>query len=176
MRLGRALVLSALVAGPAVLGACQQPPLACGVYPPGGGPAVIHTRDQQLCELVRQRVLQFMARSDDLTFERAETIAEKAPRWRRADTLDELVVLIRREAGDALADLVVRAVAAVEGPAGKPLPADCPDIQECLVEGAVKGAEIALAQRGWYVRGGRPDGDTVHPGTGGRVRIEDLID
>ncbi len=168
--------LTLLVAATWAIGACAQPPVACGVYRPGGGPAEIRTRDQQLCELVRQRVLQYMATEPELTLQASDELANRAARWHFADTLDELIAKVRRDAGDRLAELVGRAVASVRASDAKPLPADCPDVEACLVRGAALGAELALVQRGYYVSGGRPKGDAVSPNALRAIDIDDLSD
>mgnify|MGYP001292905695 CR=1 FL=1 len=158
--------------------ACSSPPLTCGEYPEGGGPARIRTRDQLACELVRQRVLQYMARATDLGFERAERIWEQSARWGSADDVAELVRVIRRDAGDAFADGVARAVEAARNDVSRELGVDCAtQFESCLVAAAVKGAQLALAQRGYYVRGARPEGDGVPSSLGLRaIDVDDLVD
>ncbi len=117
----------------------------CGEHPSGGGPAVISTRDQELCELVRIRVGKELDDDASLNYEKIDGLLEKCGGWERKDTIEDLVAALRRDAGDHVADAVRRAVDAVLAQSKRPMPTACPDEQKCLVKGAVKGVKIALS-------------------------------
>ncbi len=168
--LGLALTLLAAVA-------CETPPEACGEYPAGGGPAVIRTRDQELCEITRQRVMQHLQRLPGLDYERAETLFERSQRWQFADTIAELLETIEKDAGAEFAAAVARAVESVRN-STKPLSAACESEREkCMAQGAAKGAYLALTQRAQLVRGLQPKTDAAPAGgRAGSIDIETLAD
>lgn len=160
-----------------LLSACETRPVACGEYPEGGGPAVIRTRDQEACELVRQRVLQELAATEDLTFERAATLLEKSDGWQHVDDVGDLLRRVERDAGPGFAAAVRRGIESVLGASGRPLSADCGEDQErCIARGAAKGARLALVQGDVYVRGGRPSSDTAPRGRSEGIDLEKLRD
>jgi len=117
----------------------------CGEYPPGGGPAVIVTKDQQVCDVVRLRVGREIELNEMLTRGQIDTLLEKSGEWERRTTLDGLVDAVRKDAGDGVAAELRRAVNSVLAHSTLPMRADCPDVQKCIVLGAVKGLRFALA-------------------------------
>ncbi len=134
------------------LPACQLalgPPETCGAYPSGGGPAVIASRDQELCELVRLRVSRSLERTQGLELADVQQMLSRAARWDTERDVEQLVEQIRRDANDEVANDVERAIAWVLEHSAKPLPADCPDVQRCLARGAAKGARLALEWAEW---------------------------
>ena len=133
---------------PLALGACSilvgGHPETCGEYPAAGGPAVIATLDQELCEVVRLRVLRGLDSLGELSRETIDRLIDRTLGWEQKATVDDLVATIRRDAGDAMADDVRRAVDSVTAHSQRPLAADCADAQRCLVKGAAHGARVAL--------------------------------
>ena len=166
-----------LVAAALVTAACETPIEACGEYPPGGGPAVIRTRDQELCEITRQRVMRHLQQRQDLDWAKAEELFERSQRWQFEDTLQGLLARIEKDAGPGFAAAVRRAVESVET-STKPYSADCETQREkCMTKGAAKGAYLALTQRADLVRGLQPKTDVAPAGgRGGGIDIEDLTD
>jgi hypothetical protein len=154
----------ALAALCVALGACTVSfggrPDACGVYPEGGGPAVIATRDQELCEVVRLRVLQRLDGSVQLPPQALDALGEASLAWERRSTVEDLIAAVRRDAGDRLADDVARAIESVTSRSKRPLPSGCPDEEKCLVRGAARGARLA-------VQAARPGAGRPQPGAGG---------
>jgi len=161
-----------------LLTSCESRPLSCGEYPAEGGPAIIRTRDQQVCEAVRMRVIQHLSALENLDLMMAEKIYEKVIGWRRADTLGELYALAERDAGPEMAAAIRRAVESVRGSTAKPISAECEaKLDACLTAGAVKGAELAMGQRSYFVRGRMPTSDAVPAGArSDSIDIEDMID
>lgn len=139
---------SALIPLPLVLCACSMVfggrPESCGTYPKGGGPAVIVTRDEEVCEIVRLRVLRQLDGLSILERDTIDGLLERVPGWEGKRDVDGLVAAIRKDAGDDLADEVRRAIDDVVTKSARPLPADCVDVQRCLVKGAARGVRIAL--------------------------------
>ena len=120
-------------------------PDVCGVYPQGGGPAVIETRDQELCEVVRIRVSNGLASLPELTQARIDQLVERTESWKDIRTTDRLVETLREEAGLGFAADVQRALESVARQSSRSFDADCAaDEQRCLVRGAVRGLRIAL--------------------------------
>jgi hypothetical protein len=130
----------------ALLPACQMTlggrVETCGEYPAAGGPAAIVTRDQELCEVVRLRVGRGLEAANALPREKLDSLFEKTASWERKDTLADFLAVVRRDAGDAFADDVKRAVDDVLARPQRPLPPDCGE--KCLVRGAARGARFAL--------------------------------
>lgn len=130
------------------LGACTMflggHPETCGDYPPGGGPAVISTKDQQVCDVVRLRVGREIDLNGKLSRSDIDRLLDRTLSWEKKATIDALVDAIRKDAGDAVAGEVRRAVDSVLSHSALPLPADCVDSEKCLVKGAARGARIAL--------------------------------
>jgi len=156
---------------------CETAPEACGEYPEGGGPAVIRTRDQELCEITRQRVMQHLQKREDLDHARAEALFEKSVTWKFSDSIQDLLVRIEQDAGAEFAAAVRRAVDSVAA-STKPFTADCETQRErCMTKGAAKGAYLALTARAELVRGLQPRTDTAPAGArGGGIDIDDLDD
>lgn len=120
-------------------------PDVCGEYPEGGGPAVIVTRDQELCEIVRLRVTNGLASLPELSQSRLDELVERSQSWEQIRTMDRLVETLREEAGEGFATDVQRAVDAVAAQSKRTLAADCAAQEErCMVRGAVRGVRIAL--------------------------------
>lgn len=120
-------------------------PDACGEYPQDGGPAVISTRDQELCEVVRLRIGNGLASLPELPQARLDELLERTRSWESIRTMDRLVETLRDEAGLGFAVDVQRAVAAVAAQSSRPLTPECEAEQErCMVRGAVRGIRIAL--------------------------------
>jgi hypothetical protein len=117
----------------------------CGEYPPGGGPAVIATKDQQVCDVVRLRVGREIDLHGMLLRADIDRLLERQVTWERKDTIDQFVDAIRKEAGDAVAAEVRRAVNSVLAGSTLPMPADCPDAEKCIARGAARGLRIALS-------------------------------
>ncbi len=157
----RASSLLSLVAMLFLAAACQSPPISCGRPAAGGGPAVIHYQDERLCELVRHRVLRWMRTGSRFTIAESEQLWEASDRWKYEDTIDELVQRVRKDGDDALAGAVRRAADDVLAES-RPADPDCPEVQKCLVLGAVKGGRMALAQRGYHLRS-RRTGEPLPP-------------
>jgi len=173
----RAIACLALTATWLLAAACQAPPEACGEYPEGGGPAVIRTRDQELCEITRQRVMRHLQQRRDLDLDRAERLFERSQNWRFESTIEGLLARIEKDAGPDFAAAVRRAIESVEA-STKPYSSDCETQREaCMTKGAAKGAYLALTQRSELVRGLQPKTDTAPRGaSGGGIDIEDLAD
>jgi len=117
----------------------------CGEYPPGGGPAVIVTKDQQVCDVVRLRVGREIDVHGMLSRAEIDRLLERQIYWEHEDTIDQFVDAIRKDAGDVVAAEVRRAVNSVLANSTLPMPADCPDAEKCLVRGAARGLRIALS-------------------------------
>ena len=141
--------LPPLVAALLCLGGCQMMfgghMETCGEYPAGGGPAMISTKDQQVCDVVRLRVGRAIDLHGLVSRADVERLLERTLAWEHKATIDDLVDAIRKDAGDAVADEVRRAVDSVLAHSTLPMPADCPDAQRCLVKGAARGMRIALS-------------------------------
>lgn len=139
---------AAVIFLPVALGACSMVfggrPESCGTYPQGGGPAVIATRDEEVCEIVRLRVIRQLDNLSVLERDTIDELIERVPGWEGKRDVDALVAAIRNDAGDDLADEVRRAIDDVVTKSARPLPADCVDVQRCLVKGAARGVRIAL--------------------------------
>jgi hypothetical protein len=116
----------------------------CGEYPPGGGPAVITTKDQQLCDVVRLRIGREMDLHGIVSRSDIERLLERTRFWESRSTLDVLVEAVRNDAGDAVAAELRRAIDSVLAQSTLPMPANCPDVERCLVKGAARGLRIAL--------------------------------
>jgi hypothetical protein len=116
----------------------------CGEYPAGGGPAVIATKDQQICDVVRLRVGREIDLHGLVSRADVDRLLERTGTWERQATLDDLVDAVRHDAGDAVAAELRRATDSVLAHSTLPMPADCPDVQRCLVKGAARGLRIAL--------------------------------
>jgi hypothetical protein len=116
----------------------------CGEVPASGGPAVVVSRDQELCEITRTRVQRILA--DDMKLDELTTqhLHSKSFSWEDAKTTDGLVARIRSDAGDAYADAVARAIADVRQFSTRPLKPDCPVEDRCLALGAARGARFAV--------------------------------
>jgi len=120
-------------------------PDVCGEYPEGGGPAVIHTRDQELCEIVRIRVTSGLASLPVLSQTRLDELVGRTEAWEHIRTMDRLVETLREEAGEGFAEDVNRAAKAVAEQSKRGLTAECAAEEErCMVRGAVRGVRIAL--------------------------------
>ncbi len=169
---------SALLLSATLLGGCAGRPLTCGEYPAEGGPAIIRTRDQQICESVRLRVIQHLMAMQDLDLRKAEKLYEKVTGWRRADTLDELYTMAEKDGGPEIAAAIRRAVESVRATTTKPVAADCAEeLEACLTAGAVKGAELAMGQRAFLVQGRAPTSDGIPAGArSGGIDIEEMSD
>lgn len=141
MRISPAAVL--LAAASAFSAGCESVrPDVCGAFPPGGGPPVVSTRDQEACELARLRVRDAVAAAGFGDARRIEVVHDLSRSWDDARTVDGLVARVRQDAGDAVADAVRRACDDVAAHSKRP---DAPGCGEaCLVRGAAKGARIAL--------------------------------
>ena len=123
---------------------------SCGEPPPDGrGPAVIATLDQELCDVVRLRVIRRLDGMEELKRADLDRLVDRTLAWEQKRTLDELVEAIRKDAGDAMAEEVQRAASAVLAQSRRTTRPECGEVQRCLVKGAAKGARIALlvAQR-----------------------------
>ncbi|MCG3135776.1 MAG: hypothetical protein HMLKMBBP_03532 [Planctomycetes bacterium] len=137
-----AAVASAFVAL-AALAACESTrPDVCAPLPPGGGPPVLATQDQELCEVARLRVRDAVYAAGIRDDRRVGVIHDLSRSWGDADTVAGLVERIRGDAGDEIAEAVRRACDDVRSRSRRPLPAGCGE--RCLVRGAAKGARIAL--------------------------------
>jgi hypothetical protein len=143
------MTLPRLVAALLCLGGCQMMfgghMETCGEYPPGGGPAVIATKDQQVCDVVRLRVGREIDLHGLVSRADVDRLLERTIYWENRATLDDLVDMVRKDAGDAVAAELRRAVDSVLAHSTLPMPADCPDVQRCLVKGAARGLRIALS-------------------------------
>jgi len=168
----------ALVFVAAALPGCETRPLSCGEYPAAGGPAVIRTRDQQVCETVRMRVIQHLAALPDLDLQKAEQLYQRVLSWRRFHTLEDLYAGAEKDGGPELAAALRRGVESVRAESAMPLTAECErKLEECLTAGAVKGAELAMGQRSFLVQGRTPRTDAVPAGARrGSINVEDLAD
>jgi hypothetical protein len=123
-------------------------PETCGERPSGSGPAVIATKDQELCDVVRLRVAQALEDDPAISYAKVVELRDKCDDWRRAPTIERLVAAIRRDAGDMTADAVQRAVDSVVAQSKRPLRVEGDDVEPCLVKGAAKGARMALMNSG----------------------------
>ena len=94
----RQMKWNALVLGLALLAAtaCAMPSDRCGTPRPGGGPPILETREQELCENVRLAALRHFAALPDLTSERAEDITRASRRWTTVDSLESLLARLER--------------------------------------------------------------------------------
>ena len=126
------------------------------------------------------RVIQELQAMPDLDFQKAEDLYDKVLSWRRADNLQELYERVLKDGGPSMAAAVRRAVDSVlaESATQKPVTEECErDLQACLTAGAVKGAELALGQRSFLVRGTQPKSDAIPAGASpGSIDIEDMTD
>ena len=89
----------------AALAACETPPTGCGEVPPGGGPRVITTRDQELCEIVRLRLEFALSEIPDLEEAVVQRWHDASWGWTDARTCEGVVARIREDSGDPLADV-----------------------------------------------------------------------
>jgi hypothetical protein len=143
MTKGAILLVSLSLAGCSIV--IGGRPDVCGEYPEDGGPAVIVTRDQELCEIVRLRVGSGLASLPQLSQQRLDELVERTRSWESIGTVDRLLETLREEAGEGFAQDVQRSVASVAAQSTRPLSADCESKQErCMVRGAVRGIRIAL--------------------------------
>ena len=137
-----------IVAAWLCLGACSVilggRPETCGDYPQGGGPAVISTKDQQVCDVVRLRIGRALDLDDQLTRDEIDRLVQQTLVWEKKATVDRLVDAVRKDAGDTVATELRRAIDSVLAQSSLPLPAACTDAERCLVKGAARGARIAL--------------------------------
>ena len=134
-------LLPALLLGACVFGGRPE---ICGEPHAGGGPAVLSTKDQELCEIVRLRVLMERETAPSFTRARLDHLVDRSLAWEMKGTLAALLEAVRADAGDGFAGAMQRAFDAVRTKSSRPLPADCPDAERCLVRGAARGARIAL--------------------------------
>jgi len=161
-----------------ILAACESRPLSCGEYPADGGPAAIVTRDQQVCEAVRLRVMQHLSGMKSLDLQSAEKLYESILTWRRASTLEDLYARAEKTGGPEMAAAVRRAVESVREETAKPVSEKCAKkLEACLTKGAAKGAELAMGQRSYLVQGRTPSSDAVPAGARrNAIDIEDMAD
>ncbi len=139
----------------------------CGEIPASGGPAVIVTRDQELCEIARvrvQRAIADEAKLDELT---AQHLHSRSFSWEDAKTTEGLVARIRSDAGDRVADAVARAIADVRQFSQRPIGTTCADEERCLALGAARGARFAVGDVLDYFIRTRPP--AFRPGSTGEV-------
>lgn len=133
---------------PLVLASCTLViggrPETCGTYPDDGGPAVLVTRDQELCEIVRLRTARGLASVESLTQEQIDALLGRVASWSNERTMASLAARIRSEAGDPMADDVLRSFDAVRAGSSRPIAPECEADERCWVRGAVRGIEIAL--------------------------------
>jgi len=120
----------------------------CGERHEGRGPAVLVTKDQELCEIVRIRVAQALEDDPAITYAKVDELRETSADWQHKKTVESLVDTIRREAGDMTADAVQRAVDSVLAQSKRPLRVEGDDVEPCLVKGMAKGARLALLRAG----------------------------
>jgi hypothetical protein len=139
----------ALLVPPLLLAGCSivigGRPDVCGVYPEGGGPAEIQTRDQELCEVVRLRITNGLASLPELSEARLEQLLQRTDSWENLPTIERLIQELREDAGEGFAIDVQRAVDAVNEQSKRSITEDCAaNEQRCMVKGAVRGLRIAL--------------------------------
>jgi hypothetical protein len=146
----------ALLAPLTLLAACEiVREDVCGEVPPGGGPPVARTREQELCEIARLRVQSALANDPKLDEMAATHLYDRALGWDSSKTTDALVARIRKDAWPELADAVARAVREAREYSKKPF-GDCPDEERCLARGAARGARFAIDDALSFFRQTRP--------------------
>lgn len=147
-----ALLLAPSLLAAACAGSAASARPTCGVPGPAGGPPVIDTRDAELCEAARLRTAEALAALPGLAPERAELLRDRTWSWGDARSLERLLARVRDEAGPEIADAVERAVREVREHSRRPVRADCPDAERCLVKGAALGMRIAFEDAAQVLR------------------------
>ncbi len=123
----------------------------CGVRPPEGGPPVIATREQELCELARIRTNKYLAGLEVFTEDESDLLYSAARGWEKVDSVDELLEAIRDRDHGALADEIADVTEWVRGKSSHSYAATCKIQDRCLARGAAHGVRLALQHSDTYV-------------------------
>lgn len=144
----RRLATAALFASLALaaLPACETQSDVCGVRSPHGGPPRLLTRQQQACELTRGQMLRYV-NQHAVDYE-VETYKANLRQWRTSRTIAVLGERISGDVDPALGEQIAASLAHLRDNSKKPYDPVCEDVERCLVEAAVHGADLAL-QEAW---------------------------
>lgn len=123
---------------------CTQPRTVCGDPSPRGGPPLVQTKDAELCEAVRLRTIDALAKIDGFGPERAEILRDRTWSWEDARTVEGFLRRVHDDAGAAVEAAIRLAVEQVEEHSRRRVRTDCGDAERCLVRGAALGARIAF--------------------------------
>jgi hypothetical protein len=167
----RFLSVLALVLGTApLLTGCASPPETCGEYPERGGPALVRTREQEVCEIARLRVLRALRDRPELTRGRAAELYEHSLQWETVRSVEALLQRVRRDAGEDFAAAVERAVTQVLAESRRPSGPGCEAGSACVARAAAKGARLAMSVAREFVRDAAPADPGTGAGSGAGVR------
>jgi len=143
--------IALLGAAMALLAGCTIAPDSCGEFPPEGGPAVIRTREQEMCEVGRIRMNRYLLTHAPIEDVSAEDLYLAALEWQKASSSADLIAQAREMLGDTYADGLSRALEHVRTKSERPYSTDCEVHDACLAAAAGHGARLALEHRGVYV-------------------------
>ncbi len=148
----RLSLLISLVAA-CLTAACQTPRRVCGTAPEGGGPPVLTTREDEICESVRWRVLEQMRVREEFSYAHAERLFTAAETWSTSTTLEDLrrrVAAVDDE--QAMATTIVDAARHAWETSKAPVSTGCETDEACVAEAAAHGARVALRRRSAYLK------------------------
>ena len=138
--LGRLLLMGVLLTA-----SCALPSATCGERGDDRGPPQITTREQEMCEIARRRVIQYLHTADQVTQQTLDDWRLAAARWKRASTLEALVESVQRTVGADLAASIATGIKQVRERSGKPISADG-DPEIALIRAAAHGIALAFDQ------------------------------
>lgn len=128
-----------------LLAACTTVPEMCGERPAKGGPPVLRTRQQELCESVRIRVLQYLEHHPVMSDDDYDTLRRRSKAWLGADSTDDLAQRLRDDEGPELAALVADVIRRSSERSRLPLEGEG-DADMLVARAAGHGAALAVRQ------------------------------
>jgi hypothetical protein len=138
--LGRLLLIGVLLTT-----SCAVPSPTCGERRDGQGPPQITNREQEMCEIARRRVLQYLRTADPVTPQMLDDWRQAAARWKRASSLEALLEGVGSTVGAGLAASIATGVEQVRERSRKPIGADG-DPELALIRAAAHGIALAFDQ------------------------------
>jgi len=136
--LGRLLLMGVLLTA-----SCALPSTTCGERRDGKGPPQITTREQEMCEIARRRVLQYLRTADSVTQQMLDDWRLAAVRWKRASSLEALLESVQNTVGADLAASIATGIEQVRERSGKPISAEG-DPEIALIRAAAHGITLAF--------------------------------